>query len=116
MNMTRSPSVPLLAALVALAVPTAALGGIAAKEYLDTSKWDVGDYVQENLVLHYDGIRNVGADLPHSTNTLDWINLGPNSPAKDLEWSSRGYETLSALFKYKRCSRFIYTLLSKMGL
>ena len=95
MNMTRSPSVPLLAALGALAVPTAALGGIAAKEYLDTSKWDVGDYMQENLVLHYDGIRNVGADLPHSTNTLDWVNLGPNSPAKDLEWSSRGYETLS---------------------
>ena len=27
--------------------------------------WDVGDYVQDGLVMHYDGIRNVGADQPH---------------------------------------------------
>ena len=37
--------------------------------------YEVDDYVQDGLVLHYDGIRNVGAALPHSTNTLTWVNL-----------------------------------------
>ena len=27
--------------------------------------FDVGDYVQKGLMLHYDGIRNAGADRPH---------------------------------------------------
>ena len=70
--------------------------GIAAREYLDLSKWDVGDYVQDGLVLHYDGIRNVGADQPHSSDTTIWANLAPNTPNKDMEWSSRGYASLSA--------------------
>ncbi|MBQ6139714.1 MAG: hypothetical protein IJI54_00375 [Kiritimatiellae bacterium] len=37
---------------------------------------DVGDYVQDHLVLHYDGIRNAGADAPHSSDTNTWVNLG----------------------------------------
>ena len=53
--------------------------GIAAREYRDLSKWDVGDYVQEGLLVHYDGIRNVGADQPHSSakTTTVWRNLAP---------------------------------------
>ncbi|MBR1588689.1 MAG: hypothetical protein IJ658_10230 [Kiritimatiellae bacterium] len=37
--------------------------------------YDVGDYVQGGLVLHYDGIRNAGAGRPHSATTRTWVNL-----------------------------------------
>ncbi len=63
-------------AVLALTFPVFA--DIAEKEYLDTSKWDVGDYVQEGLIVHYDGIRNVGADAAHSDTTTVWSNLAPD--------------------------------------
>jgi len=34
------------------------------------------DYVWDGLVLFYDGICNVGTNLPHSTTTTTWANLG----------------------------------------
>ena len=37
--------------------------------------YDVVDYVQDGLVLHYDGIRNVGAEAAHCTNSVWWNNL-----------------------------------------
>ena len=37
--------------------------------------YDVGDYVKDNLVLHIDGIRNVGPDKPHSDLLLLWRDL-----------------------------------------
>ena len=37
--------------------------------------YDVGDYVQDGLVAHYDGIRNVGANLPHDPNATQWADL-----------------------------------------
>ena len=40
--------------------------------------YDVGDYVQEDLVLHYDGIRNAGADEAHSDSELVWKDLSPS--------------------------------------
>ena len=85
-----------IAAVAALALTAPAFAGIAEKEYLDTSKWDVGDYVQDGLIVHYDGIRNVGADAAHSDTTTVWSNLGDNSTNKDMEWSSFGYSSLSA--------------------
>ncbi len=85
-----------IAAVAALALTFPAFAGIAEKEYLDTSKWDVGDYVQDGLIVHYDGIRNVGADAAHSDTTTVWSNLGDNSTNKDMEWSSFGYSSLSA--------------------
>ena len=33
------------------------------------------DYVTDGLVLHLDGIRNVGADKPHSWSSPQWIDL-----------------------------------------
>ena len=82
--------------MAALALTAPAFADIAEKEYLDTTKWDVGDYVQDGLIVHYDGIRNVGADAGHSDTTTVWSNLGDNSTNKDMEWSSRGYSSLSA--------------------
>jgi len=37
--------------------------------------FDVGDYVQDGLVAHFDGIRNAGADAPHSDSATTWANL-----------------------------------------
>ena len=68
--------------------------GIAAREYLDLSKWDVGNYVQEGLVLHYDGVRNVGADAEHSEATDTWVNLASDGeyPLGWYSWIKRDGE------------------------
>lgn len=39
--------------------------------------YDVEDYVQDGLVLHYDGIRNAGADKPHDPSATTWVNIAP---------------------------------------
>ena len=41
--------------------------------------WDVGDYVQDGLVMHYDGIRNVGATAEHDSSATQWKDLSPNA-------------------------------------
>lgn len=38
--------------------------------------YDVDDYVQDGLVLHFDGIRNVGATADHATDGTTWVNIG----------------------------------------
>ncbi len=43
--------------------------------------YDVGDYVQDGLYLHFDGIRNVGADAEHCDSTNVWVNLGTGGSA-----------------------------------
>ena len=64
--------------------------------------YDVGDYVQEGLVLHYDGIRNAGADAEHSDNAAAWKDLSPShndatittvdaGATKGGEWREKGY-------------------------
>ena len=37
--------------------------------------FDVGDYVQAGLYLHFYGIRNAGANAEHSDNATTWANL-----------------------------------------
>ena len=39
--------------------------------------YGVEDYVQDGLILNYDGIRNVGANAPHDANALVWNNVAP---------------------------------------
>ena len=38
--------------------------------------YDVGDYAQTDLYLHFDGIRNVGATADHDSEATTWANLG----------------------------------------
>ena len=40
---------------------------------------DVAGYVADNLLYHFDGIRNAGADLPHDPAALSWANLANRS-------------------------------------
>ncbi len=37
--------------------------------------WDVGDYVQNGLIAHYDAIRNVGATLPHDDSVAPTLRI-----------------------------------------
>lgn len=46
--------------------------------------YDVGDYVQNGLYLHYDGIRNVGAAAEHDPNATEWVNLGAGDAGVSL--------------------------------
>ena len=46
--------------------------------------YDAGDYVQDGLVLHYDGIRNAGLDVPHDSAATTWVNLGTAGAAYDM--------------------------------
>ena len=41
---------------------------------------DVDDYVQNDLVCHFDGIRNAGATAPHDPNATVWRNLIEGRP------------------------------------
>ena len=38
--------------------------------------YDVGDYVQTGLYLHFDGIRNAGKTADHDNEATTWVNLG----------------------------------------
>ena len=72
-----------------------------------TRVYDVDDYVQTGLILHFDGIRNAGADAPHDATATTWKNLGSlgsthdatlttlassvPSGAKEGAWTDDGY-------------------------
>ena len=45
--------------------------------------FDVGDYAP-GPVWHFDGIRNQGADQPHSTTATTWKNIGSSGSSNDV--------------------------------
>ena len=62
--------------------------------------FDVGDYVQDGLVLNYDGIRNQGPNADHAPNAMTWKNLGTGGSTYDMTkggaaansgWGDDGY-------------------------
>ena len=62
-------------------------------------KYDVGDYVQDGLVVHLDGIRNVGANAPHNPKSTIWVNLADaNNPANIVSNSSSGWRNGSGYY------------------
>ena len=85
-------TLPLVSALVALA----ALPAVAALR-----AWEPSDYVQEDLVLHYDGIRNAGADAAHDPAATTWKDLSPSgndastyvpsSASDNGAWGAKGF-------------------------
>lgn len=68
--------------------------------------YDVGDYVQDGLVAHYDGIRNAGADAAHDAAATTWKNLVAGAPDAAFEkkagdtgsWLANGYAFAGASF------------------
>lgn len=63
--------------------------------------YDVGDYVQDGLIVHFDGIRNAGAALPHASDASRWVNLSTDGGDLVFDsstgggvtsgWTERGY-------------------------
>ena len=72
------------ASIAAIAAATTATAGVKYWDNPDFKAFDVGDYVQDGLVLHYDGIRNAGADAPHDPNATTWVNLGTGGSDYDM--------------------------------
>jgi hypothetical protein len=56
--------------------------------------YDVGDYVQTDLAIHYDGIRNAGVSADHDPNATTWANLGSAGAAVDISRMKYGYGDL----------------------
>ena len=74
------------ARLAVAAIAVAALPALAGIKYWDNPAYrafDVDCYVP-GAVWNLDGIRNVGADLPHSDTALTWVNLGTSGSANDV--------------------------------
>ena len=115
-----------IARVKAMSLAVIALGALTASaeiKYWDNPAYkafDVGDYVQDGLVLHYDGIRNVGADAEHDNTATTWVNLGSAgayhnamlSKGQDSSaWTSDGYYFAGASkFIAKMAYRRTYTL------
>ena len=63
--------------------------------------WEPSDYVQEDLVLHYDGIRNAGVGAAHDPAAAAWVDLSPSgndagtyvhsSASDNGAWGARGF-------------------------
>ena len=74
----------LVGALLAVAAATSASAGIKYWNNPAFKAFDVGDYVQDGLILNYDGIRNVGADAEHDSTATTWKNLGSTGNKHDM--------------------------------
>jgi len=62
---------------------------------------DVGDYVQDGLVAHFDGIRNDGVDAAHNADASMWKNLVEGGP--DMAFvNSPGVWTNGNAYCFKR--------------
>ena len=61
-----------------------AFAGIKYWDNQDYKAYDVGDYIQGDLIWNYDGIRNVGATAAHDPDALTWANLGSFGSANNL--------------------------------
>ena len=85
---TNKPGIRKIAlAMTALAAAMAAGRAAADIKYWDNpayKAYDVGDYVQDGLVVNYDGIRNAGADVAHSSSAMTWKNLGSRGASYDM--------------------------------
>ena len=71
-----------LAFAFVLALPASA--GVKYWDNPDFKAFDVGDYVQDGLVLNYDGIRNAGPTAPHDPAATTWKNLGSGGATYDM--------------------------------
>ena len=64
-------------------------------------QWEPSDYVQDGLVLHYDGIRNQGLGTPHDNAAASWVDLSPSgndastyshsSASDNGAWTANGF-------------------------
>ena len=80
---------------------TAALAAalVAHPSIAGLRQWEPSDYIQDNLVLHYDGIRNAGLAAAHDGAATAWVDLSPsgndatlvNGPGASGYWGATGF-------------------------
>ena len=85
--------------LLSVSSALAALAAFSASAGL--RPWEPSDYVQDDLVLHYDGIRNAGADAAHDPAAAVWKDLSPSgndastyvhsSTSDNGAWGAKGF-------------------------
>ena len=94
MNTTRFAS-----HIVAAAFAGAAIMAHAGLKYWDNpafKDYDVGDYVQDGLVVNYDGIRNAGPNADHNPNAMTWVNCANPGTYDATRYSTNGTVGASA--------------------
>ena len=67
------------------------------------------DYVQDGLLLHYDGERNAGLDRPHATGAATWANLasaGGNDLSLEVAFGQDAGEWRADGYRFERGSLF----------
>ena len=91
--------------LLSLNLAAAAMGAAAILAATAASAalrpWEPADYVQDAIVLHYDGIRNAGADAAHDPAATTWKDLSPSgndastyvhsSASDNGKWGDNGF-------------------------
>ena len=70
----------------------ASVATLCANAALKTT-WDVGDYVQDGMIAHFDGIRNMGANLPHDSTATTWSNIVANTCGHATIHNTKGIDS-----------------------
>ena len=82
--------------IMTCAAAVALAGAMQARAAL---KYQTGDYVQDGLVMHLDGICNIGARAPHDPNAKIWVNLAnADNPANIASNSVSGWRNGSGYY------------------
>ena len=91
--------------LRALACAGAVLGGFSASADIPASA-----YIQDGLVVQFDGIENVGAGLVHDASATSWVDLSGNGRDGTRQgvtsWTSNGLKVESATVANKSVVSF----------
>ena len=86
-----------IAATVAASAYIPAFAGIKYWDNPGFKAYDVGDYVQDGLVVNYDGIRNAGPNAPHDSTAMTWVNCAPTGSTYDMtRYSTNGTMVVTA--------------------
>ena len=81
------------------ALTFAALAANAGVKYWDNpgfKAFDVGDYVQDGLVVNYDGIGNAGPNADHDPKALTWVNSANPGTYDATRYSTNGTMVITA--------------------
>ena len=74
----------------ALMAVMSVFAGVKYWDNPDFKSFDVGDYVQDGLVVNYDGIRNQGPDASHDSAAMTWVNCANPGTYDMTRYSTNG--------------------------
>ncbi len=88
-----------VAAVCATAASSPSFAGVKYWDNPGFRAFDVGDYVQDGLVVNYDGIRNAGPDADHDPNAMTWVNCANPGTYDMMRYSTNGTAVITATGK-----------------